>query len=94
MTKFITTAAMCAAALLATAAPAAARPIVNSASEEVFYGDLDLSQPEHAAEMDQRLRTAARNVCRRLGPNRDDLGGVRCRNTALSNARAAINGRR
>lgn len=94
MTKFTTSATMCAAAALALAAPASARPIANTASEEVFYGDLDLTQPAHAAELDQRLRTAATNVCRQLAPSREDLGGVRCRNAALSDARRAMATRR
>lgn len=87
---------VCLPILLLAAAPAAAEPIVSTASTgnmqavRVSYADLNLNSEMGMARLDSRLRAAARQVCDvrpDVEPLRHKIATSRCFDAALERGR-------
>jgi UrcA family protein len=79
-------------ALALVAAPAQAEAASVGRSVEVPYGDLDLTRPEGAAALYERLERAAARACRPAGRSPIALHPheMACRRDALERAVAAV----
>lgn len=80
---------VCAAALIATVSPAAASEGPAPDPIEVQTADLDLTSPEGRAQLDRRIREAARTACGRpnSASNLEVANNRRCRNLSTIAAR-------
>jgi UrcA family protein len=85
MNKILWTAA---AVLFGTSPLQAMQAPANPTAVTVSYTDLDLSHPEGRSTLEDRLRAAARSVCRyNVATSLDRIAIARCRRETLALAR-------